>query len=462
VSDVKEKQVTGRIIIDCRAHERENLMLKADVSFIRVVANDSEPTAAKSSVDDNIRHKSKIHDRQVSYKNVETYNISDEMAIITPARVRGYSLQRKVWAFFLVDCITPIEWKPVHFDRLKLDEGVKDIVLFLVQSHQSILNSPDTIATKGSGLVMLLHGPPGSGKTLTAGMYTHEDSEHAAHTVEESIAEKTKRPLLALSSGDLGTNPDVAERRLRLHFDLAKNWGAVILLDEADVFLAKRTAGNIGRNAFVSIFLRLLEYYQGILFLTTNRVDEFDTAFQSRVHFSISYPALDSKQRSAIWKDLIEGARTSVLPAAEAADSDNSRKEWPAEVYDRLGEQYDINGREIKNLIHVASIVAGAQSKPLTEDSIHRVFKLNHRPKERKQWEEVEEDIEDELEDLTIGSSFSAPDLSFRRFFDPVRARKRARARDKRRTIIRRRAALEGVQLSEVKGREATRHPIWF
>jgi len=437
-------------------------MLKADVSFIRVAANDSEPAVVISSVEDNIRHETTMHDRRVSYKNVETYKISDDMAIITPARVRGYSLQRKVWAFFLVDCITPIEWKPVHFDHLKLDEGVKDIVLFLVKSHQSILNSPDAIATKGSGLVMLLHGPPGSGKTLTAGMYTHDCVEYEAHTVEESIAEKTKRPLLALSSGDLGTNPDVAERRLRLHFDLAKNWRAVILLDEADVFLAKRTAGNIGRNAFVSIFLRLLEYYQGILFLTTNRVDEFDAAFQSRIHFSILYPALDSKQRSAIWKDLIEGARTSVLPAAEAADSYDLRKEWPVEVYDRLGEQYDINGREIKNLIHVSSIVAGAQNKPLTEDLIHTVFKLNHRPKERKQWEGVEEDIEDDLEDLTLGSSFSAPDPSFRRFFDPARGLKRARARDKRRTTIRRRAALEGVQLSEIKGREATRHPLRF
>jgi hypothetical protein len=46
----------------------------------------------------------------------------------------------------------------------------------------------------------------------------------------------------------------------------------VLLIDEADVFLEKRTLTDVHRNALVSVFLRLLEYYEGILFLTTNRV----------------------------------------------------------------------------------------------------------------------------------------------------------------------------------------------
>jgi hypothetical protein len=55
--------------------------------------------------------------------------------------------------------------------------------------------------------------------------------------------------------------------------DICHAWGAILLLDEADVFLEKRNMHDIHRNALVSIFLRQLEYFQGILFLTTNRVE---------------------------------------------------------------------------------------------------------------------------------------------------------------------------------------------
>lgn len=56
-----------------------------------------------------------------------------------------------------------------------------------------------------------------------------------------------------------------------------------MLLDEADVFLERRVNNDIKRNAMVGVFLRLLEYHQGILFLTTNRVSTFDDAFNSRI-----------------------------------------------------------------------------------------------------------------------------------------------------------------------------------
>lgn len=78
-----------------------------------------------------------------------------------------------------------------------------------------------------------------------------------------------------VSAGELGTSPRELEAFLQQILDLANRWQAVLLLDEADVFLEARTAQDIHRNALVSIFLRLLEYFQGILFLTTNRVATF-------------------------------------------------------------------------------------------------------------------------------------------------------------------------------------------
>ena len=92
----------------------------------------------------------------------------------------------------------------------------------------------------------------------------------------------TQSPLYYLSAGELGTSsPDSGESNLKRVLDLAQRWNAVVLLDEADVFLARRNNVNIARNALVSVFLRNLEYYQGILILTTNLITQCDPAFES-------------------------------------------------------------------------------------------------------------------------------------------------------------------------------------
>lgn len=83
---------------------------------------------------------------------------------------------------------------------------------------------------------MLLHGPPGSGKTSTA----------------ETIAAYTNRPLYAITCGDLGTTPNEVESHLNGHMERAGKWGCVLLLDEADVFLEKRSWHDMQRNALVS------------------------------------------------------------------------------------------------------------------------------------------------------------------------------------------------------------------
>lgn len=104
-----------------------------------------------------------------------------------------------------------------------------------------------------------------------------------------------------MSAGDLGTDARI-EHELNKIMDIAHSWGAVLLLDEADVFLEQREHQDVNRNALVSIFLRLLEYFQGILFLTTNRVETFDEAFQSRIHIALKYSELTRSAKKEIWK----------------------------------------------------------------------------------------------------------------------------------------------------------------
>jgi hypothetical protein len=218
----------------------------------------------------------------------------EELLIASPV-VLGFAFSEKLWLEFTVSGIADIEWNEGAFDSLVLPDNQKSIVRALVESHtfHAAQNIDDVIQGKGKGLVAVLHGPPGTGKTLTA----------------EGIAELLRCPLYMVSAGELGTDPRTLEAELNKILDIAHSWGAVLLLDEADVFLEKRTIQDIHRNALVSIFLRLLEYFQGILFLTTNRVETFDDAFQSRIHVALRYGELTTKAKKAVWKMFIERVR---------------------------------------------------------------------------------------------------------------------------------------------------------
>lgn len=154
----------------------------------------------------------------------------------------------------------------------------------------------------------------------------------------EGIAELLKCPLYMVSAGELGTNPRELEAELNKILDIAHSWGAVLLLDEADVFLEKRTIQDIHRNALVSIFLRLLEYFQGILFLTTNRVETFDDAFQSRIHVALRYGELTTKAKRTVWKLFLD--KVKAKDGVDTADF----KEWD---YDKLA-RHNLNGRQVR------------------------------------------------------------------------------------------------------------------
>ncbi|PGG97394.1 hypothetical protein GX51_07364 [Blastomyces parvus] len=280
----------------------------------------------------------------------EKFEFSDEELLIASPVVLGFAFSEKLWLEFTVSGINEIEWNSGAFDSLVLPENQKSIVKALVESHtfHAAENIDDVIQGKGKGLVAVLHGPPGTGKTLTA----------------EGIAELLKRPLYMVSAGELGTDSRTLEGELNKILDIAHSWGAVLLLDEADVFLEKRTIHDIHRNALVSIFLRLLEYFQGILFLTTNRVETFDDAFQSRIHVALRYGDLTPKAKRTVWKMFLDKVRIKdglkVVPFTEAD-------------YDSLA-RHNLNGRQIKNSVRTAQALALNEKTPLSMEHISRVL----------------------------------------------------------------------------------------
>ena len=103
-----------------------------------------------------------------------------------------------------------------------------------------------------------------------------------------------------IAAGQLGVKAVEVKRILSITFMIVTRWKATLLLNKADVFVAQRTLKNSDCNALVSIFLRKLEYYEGILFITTNRVQIFDEAIVSRVYIIIRYKLLDKGMQKDI------------------------------------------------------------------------------------------------------------------------------------------------------------------
>jgi SpoVK/Ycf46/Vps4 family AAA+-type ATPase len=131
-------------------------------------------------------------------------------------------------------------------------DTIKAIVKTYADSSQVEHFNADFIQGKGEGQIFLLHGPPGTGKTLTAGMDNGESSGGHTDIAPESVAEYTRRPLLSITAADLGHEPAELERNLLRFFNDARDWDAIVLLDEADVYLERRSAHDLRRNSIVS------------------------------------------------------------------------------------------------------------------------------------------------------------------------------------------------------------------
>lgn len=197
-------------------------------------------------------------------------------------------------------------------------------------------------------MILLLSGPPGVGKPLKA----------------ETIAETMRTPLYMMSSADLGGNPSAVESNLSNVLEMGTKWNVVLLLDEADVSLEQRIAHDLKRNKLVSIFLRILEYHEGILLLTTNRVDNIDSAFQSRIHISLPYESLSVSSRRHFWSN---------FTAMSSHPHNITRVDL-----NRLAK-HDVKGREIKNVMKTAQLLASRKGMPLCRDHIRTVLSIENR-----------------------------------------------------------------------------------
>ena len=166
------------------------------------------------------------------------------------------------------------------------------------------------------------------------------------------------RPLYSVSLGQLGVTPSELETKLGEVLDLCSRWDALILLDEADIFLEKRSStGSLERNAMVSVMLRLVEYFKGTLFLTSNRIDALDPAFKTRITLALRYEPLDTTARKQVWINLLQNSGFSALIENKAIQ------------VEKLAA-HELNGREIKNAIRLAMALAEEDQVPLSHEIV--------------------------------------------------------------------------------------------
>lgn len=280
----------------------------------------------------------------------------DDFKVLMPPRIKGYNFYQNKWCDLNVDQISDIVWRggaSAIFHTLEIDYEAKDLIQALVSNYLGIENSTAVATGKGNGSAILLHGGPGTGKTHTA----------------EAIAEIARKPLYRVTCGDLGTNADVVEQNLESAFHLARTWGCVVLLDEADIFLEQTSLGDLERNALTSVFLRMVKSYDGIVVLTSCRVNKFNEAIRSQVQLALHYPALTSLQRYFIWKQFIFQLEFSKMNA-DIADL--------LEHVETLKDE-NLNGRQIRNVLVNACRYAKWKKVPLNYYHIKHMIEVSGR-----------------------------------------------------------------------------------
>ncbi|KAH9204416.1 P-loop containing nucleoside triphosphate hydrolase protein [Leptodontidium sp. 2 PMI_412] len=285
--------------------------------------------------------------RQTRPQKSDQKELTDNEYLICVPFVRGYSFKSKEWVLLNIENLRPVQWTEDLFENLVLQAEEKDLLVALAKSHFDAKANTfdDFVIGKGRGMVILLDGPPGVGKTLTA----------------ESLAETMKAPLYTMSAGELGTQSNNVEKRLSDILEMASMWNAILLIDETDIFMEQRTPYELDRNELVAIFLRHMEYFHGVMILTTNRVETMDVAFDSRVDIRLHYPPLPASSRRQIWANFL--AR---LP---------EKSTFTDAELDQLAE-LDLNGRQIKSAVKTAQLLASGKGEGVKIEHVGTVLRI--------------------------------------------------------------------------------------
>jgi len=300
----------------------------------------------KLVVDDNHHERGK-HSRVMADIFVKVAELDEDEstgAVKIPVHpyVVAFDLRQHVFLEVNTTQMEEYEFDKTMAEKLVLPADNKEIIDTLIDTKADTFE--DIVRGKSGGIIVLTSGPPGTGKTLTAEVYS----------------EKVEKPLYVVQCSQLGTDPADLEKELGTVLERALRWDAVMLIDEADVYIHERGT-NMVQNAVVGVFLRLLEYYSGVLFMTTNRETVTDDAIKSRciAHVRYRLPAEDERQQ--LWDILSEQFGAKIDP----------------DLRDKLITEFPhASGRSIKQLCRLAKVLATKRKSKMTVKIFKEVAKF--------------------------------------------------------------------------------------
>lgn len=243
-----------------------------------------------------------------------------------------FNLKQNIYHMVSADDLTEYVYDREMVNKIVLPEDQREL-LEILTSDTDVLTS-DIVDGKSAGNLILAKGKPGLGKTLTA----------------EVFSEYIERPLYSLHSGVLGITATEVRDKLGKALKTAKDLNLVILIDEADVFIKAR-GDDIAQNAIVAEFLQVLEYFDGIIFMTTNRGDSVDDAIESRTAALIDYRAPGVKQLPAVWR---------IMSDIQKADLSDEL------IADLVSGFPDASPRDVKNLLRLTLRSARSKGEELS------------------------------------------------------------------------------------------------
>lgn len=278
----------------------------------------------------------------------EDTDLAPDIQVPVHPLVPCFDLKRHVRLRCHLNNLTPYAYDRKVMENLVLPERDVRMINLLVDESQNTFR--DVVGGKGASMNILSEGNPGTGKTVTA----------------EVFAEFKERPLYSVQCSQLGMEPAEVEKNLTVILTRANRWNAVLLLDEADVYIRKR-GRNMKHNAVVGVFLRILEYASCILFMTTNLADNVDDAVASRCIVRLRYGAPSESDQVRIWHNLarLNGIKLVARTAEKFAAA-----------------HPDLTGRDVKNLLKLVSFVCKADGKPIGAEALE--FALQFKPTEKK------------------------------------------------------------------------------
>lgn len=254
-----------------------------------------------------------------------------EMEIPVHPYLICFDIKRHLRMRIHVGNLTEYQYDKTVREKLVLPERTSRLIDTLLADKTSQFK--DIVHGKSGGTLIICQGPPGTGKTLSAEVYS----------------EFLERPLYSIQCSQLGTDPIELETNLMKCLARGSRWNAVVLLDEADVYLQER-GRDLFQNAVVGVFLRVLEYFPGILFLTTNRLDSIDDAILSRCTARLMYDKPSKADQLRIWEILCQQNQIDVAP----------------KILRDIVDAHPMAGRDIKNVLKLCNMITRHEMLELT------------------------------------------------------------------------------------------------